>query len=137
MFAAELIVLLLVGAALAPDSALGRWLIKGPARALAEMTPRKALLSILAFVLLTACVLGTPELVPLVGFADLSVMMDLAALALLVTAGARLAAARDVGVRVVRTVAARTRLRARRLRTPRLRRPKPPSPDDEPAWAYA
>jgi len=138
MLALELLVLLMVGAKLAPDSILGRWLIRAPAEVLGRMTLRGVLLAVLGFVFLLAFLAAGPEMIALFGLADLSLLADVAALVLLTGVSARFETARTLPMRAVRRAGVVLR-RARRRRT-RVMRPRPPARDDPasgPAWAFA
>jgi len=140
MLALELLGLLMIGAVLAPKSALGRWILE-PTRRLAGLTPRKALIAALSALLLLAVVFAAPEMLALFGLADLSMFMDVLALSLLLSAGARLVAARDAVVQAPRRVAQWVRVarrgRHRRVRTGRRLRPPSSDDTDGAAWAFA
>ena len=141
MLGAELLLLLFWGAALAPDSALGQWLIERPARWLAALTPRRAAVCVVSAALVLAFIVAAPEMVSLFGLVDFSLLMDVAALGLVVGAGARVSAAREslrrLPAMVLRSVLSAARPRGRRLRRRSAPRPSRADDTDGPAWAFA
>ena len=138
MLAAELLLLLFVGAALAPDSWLGRWLIDAPIKILARMQSRPAVAVTAACLIVAACILA-PEMVVLFGLADVSVLAEFTAIAMLLGVSARLAPVRTTADRLARAVGRLARVRPRvRARASRPRRARPPPDDVAPAgWALA
>jgi len=135
MLALGIVAALFAAAAIAPQSPLGEALIRRPARALADLTWRRAVVGLLALAVLAALVAGGPEMVALVGMADLSLLAEVAALALLTGAAARLRIVAQTAVVVARRIVAvagrRPRLRRRRVR----RSPRSPHAPDLPGWA--
>ena len=137
-----------LGAALAPDTAIGKTLrealIELPARLL-NRDRLSLIIAVVAFVGLVTFLAGAPELVALVGLADLSLFVDIAALGLVLGSAVRLkivrAAVAEISRRLVGRLAnigsprVRATVRARRLG--RSRRARSNDPDPLGGWALA
>lgn len=139
MLAMELLLLLFVGAALAPDSVLGRWLIDAPTRALARLKAPSALTVIAAILVVAACILA-PEMVILFGLVDVSLIAEFTAVAMLLGVSVQFDSVRTRANYVIRAIGRLVRVRpAARARTTRRRGARPPPADDvAPAgWALA
>ena len=133
----------------APDTGFGKVmrqaLIEAPARKLAQTTPLKLAVGIVALASLFAFMLSAPELVPLIGFGDLALYFDAAALTLVMGAVMKYkslvlhitTSLRQWAANAFCSVAGM----GRKLGTRRVRSLKSPTaPDDkepEPAWAFA
>ena len=145
----ELFLLTFAVIALAPDTTLGEalrvWLIETPARALSRLTILKAVVGLIVIACLIGWAVSAPELVAMVGVGDMSLYLDAAVIAMLVSAITRLkfvlTQAIRVGQKVTEHVVGRSNRNGARDRRPRQRRRKPPrsSDDVDPLedWAFA
>src|SRR6516225_7862964 len=90
----ELFLLTFAVIALAPDTTLGEalrvWLIETPARALSRLTILKAVVGLIVIACLIGWAVSAPELVAMVGVGDMSLYLDAAVIAMLVSAITRL-----------------------------------------------
>ena len=135
--------------AFAPESHIGkafqRLFVESPARLL-NVGPLKMFVALVVLVVLAAIAVAAPEMVPLMGMADLSLYLDLAVLPLILGAANGLTDA-CVGVAAAaKRYVARIRLMRLRpgrlgLRAQRTRRPRRSKPDDDASpfgvWAIA
>jgi hypothetical protein len=122
-----------------PDTEIGRAfrrvLVEDPARLL-NGGPLKVFVALVVLVGLVAFAVGAPELVALIGMADLSVYLDLAVLAFMLSAATRLRTASRAGLEATkrafgRLALASARLSWRRVRTRRTRRPRRHAANDD------
>lgn len=125
--------------AFTPDTNLGkalrRVLVDGPARLL-NGGPLKVFVALVVVAGLVAFAVGAPELVALIGMADLSVYIELAALSFILSAVTGLRTASRSGVAATRRCFGRAarapaRLRRRRVRTRRTRKPRRQAANDD------
>lgn len=125
--------------AFAPDSDIGkalrRGLVDGPAQLL-NGGPLKIFVALVVLVGLVAFAVGAPELVALIGMADLSVYLDLAVLAFILSAGTRLRTASRAGVEAAKRGFGRVALASAhwsrpRARTRRVQKPRNPAANDD------
>jgi energy-converting hydrogenase Eha subunit C len=135
----EIFLLALAVMAFAPDTPLGKslraWMIEIPARATAKLTPAKIIVGAIVFVFLIGWAMSAPEVVAMIGFGDLAAYLDLAVIAMLLTAIARLKFVLGHTIRLSRTLSARfiarsTRSKARNRQSRRQRPKLPPSADE-------
>jgi hypothetical protein len=140
----EVFLLALAVMAFAPDTPLGRslraWMIEIPARATAKLTPAKIVVGVIVFVFLIGWAVSAPEIVAMIGFGDLAAYLDVAVIAMLLTAIARVRFVLEHTIRLSRNLSARIIARSTmsnaRNRQARRQRPKlPPSADDADPWA--
>ena len=144
----ELFVLALAVMTWAPDTPLGRglrhWLVDAPIRALYRVSPPKIIMGLIVAVCLIGMAMSAPELVALIGFGDLSVVIDATVIVTLLSAAARLkfviARTAQLGRNFVARIAALSAAIRPRNRRTRQHRPRlPPSGDGDSAgdWAFA
>jgi energy-converting hydrogenase Eha subunit C len=135
----EIFLLALAVMAFAPDTPLGKslraWMIEIPARATAKLTPAKIIVGAIVFVFLIGWAMSAPEVVAMIGFSDLAAYLDLAVVAMLLAAIARLKFVLGHTIRLSRTLSARfiarsTRSKARNRQSRRQRPKLPPSADE-------
>jgi len=147
MVASVLLLLAFVGAVAAPDTTLGKalrqGLIESPARAFSRLTLRQTIMGLIVFLIVVGIAVSAPEFVALFGFSDLSFYVDVAVVAMLMSAVVRLKSVIEHTARLSSAITARLISRLRQTK-PRNRhrhsqRPKPPSSTDEsePAWGWA
>lgn len=136
----ETFLLVLAAMAFAPDTPLGKslhaWLIETPVRATANLTPAKIIVGLIVFVCLIGWAMSAPELVAMIGFSDLAAYLDVAVIAMLLTAIARLRFVLEHTIRLSRNLSARviarsTRSKARNRQARRQRPKLPPSANED------
>jgi len=145
----ELFVLALAAMTWAPDTPLGRnlrnWLVDAPVRALDGVSPTKIIIGLIVAVCLIGMAMSAPEFVAMIGFGDLSVVVDAAVIVTLLSGAARLKFAvartlqlgRNIAARITALVG-RSRPRNRRSRRHRPRLPPSSGDADSPGdWAFA
>jgi len=136
----EIFLLVLAVMAFAPETPLAKslraWLVETPVRATADLTPAKIIVGLIVSVCLIGWAISAPELVAMVGFADLAAYLDVAVIAMLLTAITRLRFVLQHTIRLSRTLSARviarsTRGKARHRQARRHRPKLPPSADED------
>jgi hypothetical protein len=111
-------------------------MIEIPARKTANLTPAKIVVGLIVLVFLVGWAMSAPEVVAMIGFGDLAAYLDLAVIAMLMTAVARLKFVLEHTIRLSRNLSARVVARSAksmaRNRQARRQRPKlPPSADED------
>ena len=147
MIAAELLLVALSAALLAPDTPIGKSLrvvlIDRPAKTLSHATLLKVIVGLIVFLALVAFILSAPELVAIMGLSDLSLYLDITIISILMNTAVRLKSVLAYAIRLVRGIAARDIPRSKRAgprnRLSHPRRPKSPPSDDEGGaeWGWA
>jgi len=112
LIAAELLLVALCAALLAPDTPIGKSLrvvlIDRPAKTLSHATPLKMIVGLIVFLALVAFILSAPELVAIIGLSDLSLYLDITIISILMNTAVRSKSVLAYAIRLVRGIAART-----------------------------
>jgi hypothetical protein len=147
LIVAELLLMALCAALWAPDTPIGKTLrvvlIDPLAKTLSRATPLKVMVGLIVFFALIVFIIGAPELVAIMGVADLSLYLDITIISILVSTAVRLKSMLAYAIRLVRGIAARDipqwKRAGPRNRLSHRRRPKSPPSDDEGGaeWGWA
>jgi hypothetical protein len=140
-----LFLLALVVVRWAPDTPLAKilraWLIEAPVGALNDLSPAKVMIGAIVLVCLVGMALSAPEVVAMIGVADLSAYLDAAVIAMLIGAAARVKFVLGSTLRVSRNIFGRSNRSRAYERQPRRQKSKSPRSSDEVDphgdWAFA
>jgi hypothetical protein len=148
LIAVGLLLVALCVALCAPDTPVGKTLrgvlINAPAEALSRATPLKVIVGLIVFLALVVFIIGSPELVALMGLGDLYFYLEITVVSVLMNTAVRSKSVLAYAIRLVRDIALhkipQTKWSGQRNRPSRLRRPKSPPADngggDEWRWAF-